>query len=147
MKLFKSILTLFALLVMGVKDKLNTRRVTFSSAIQVSIIAVMLVLMSGIVAKACGPATAAGCDINCTVQILNDCAQPHQPCNTNADCGQSCVLRTCETSSCDNLPPDQECFHPHLIHTPCGACVTNGCVNHTCGTFGCSGLVECCYPQ
>lgn len=144
MKLFKSVLGLSALLVMDVKDKLNTRRVTFSSAVLISIIAVMLVLISGIVAKACDPAFGVGCDINCTVQMINDCQQPQEPCNTNADCGQSCVLRTCESGSCDNLPPDQECFHPHQVYEPCGGCVANACANHTCGTIGCSGLSECC---
>jgi hypothetical protein len=143
MKLFKSVLVP---LVISMKDKLNTRRVTFSSAIQVLMIAVMLVLISGIVAKACGPAQAVGCDINCTVQTINDCTQPHEPCNTNADCGQSCVLRTCENQICDGWSGDQ-CSDVDLVHSPCGGCVANACANHTCGTIGCSGLSECCFAQ
>lgn len=116
----------------------------FSAKIALLVVGATLVLMSGIIAKACGPSFAVGCDINCTVQTIA-CSSAKQPCTTNSDCGQSCVLRTCEQDVCD--PSGDQCLHPHQVFSPCGGCVANACNGGTCGTIGCSGLSECCVAQ
>jgi hypothetical protein len=55
------------------RNKLNAQ-ITFSSVIQIVLLAFVLIFLSAVVAKAsCGNSQALGCDINCTPQIVNDC--------------------------------------------------------------------------
>jgi hypothetical protein len=106
------------------RKKLNAQ-VTFSSVIQILLFALVLVFLSGVVAKACGPLQAAGCDVNCTEQIINDCPNP---------AAQTCTLRFCEVCphSCGR------CQRSCITTNHCGGCVP--------GIFPCDGLMECCQP-
>jgi hypothetical protein len=105
------------------KSRLNAQA-TLSSVIHIVLFAFLLVLLTGVVAKACGPLTAVGCDVNCTEQIINDCPNP----NT-----QACVLRTCDDcSGC----PGKRCERSCLKINVCGGCVP--------GVLPCDGLMECC---
>jgi hypothetical protein len=104
------------------KSKLNAQA-TLSSVIHIVLFAFLLVFLSGVVAKACGPLHALGCDVNWTEQIINDCSDP----NT-----QTCVLRTCEecTPGCPRC--QRSCVTKHV----CGGCDP--------GPLPCDGLMECC---
>ena len=99
------------------KKRLNDQ-LSVKSALLILGSAVLLILMSAAVAKACGPfRSKPGCDINCTVQIVNDCTYV----------GFDCVARTCRDLSLPNHPIDRICA---------------ACVDHSLG--GCDGLPECC---
>src|SRR5215471_14760087 len=105
------------------KQKLN-EPLTFRSAAAIVSFSIIVVLLSGAVAKACGSLTALGCDVNCTVQIVNDCSDP---------VNFHCVVRTCETINC-NICPGGECGNRgcdgRIVDKPCGACISvrvNGC--------------------
>jgi hypothetical protein len=104
------------------KSKLNTQA-TLSSVINIVLLAFLLVFLSGVVAKACGPLTAVGCDVNCTEQIINDCPNPDT---------QTCAIRSCEV-----CPPGcNHCLRSCITTHICGGCVP--------GIFPCDGLMECC---
>jgi hypothetical protein len=100
------------------KRKLN-ERLSLQSLIVISSFSLLLILLSASIARACGPAQTKGSDINCTVQVINDCAEPN-----------SCVLRTCHYAV---LGHGGQCNKHDL---PCGGCVFT--------PRGCSGLIECC---
>ncbi len=103
------------------KKRLN-EQLSVRSALLIVVPAMLLILMSATIAKACGPwQTTVGCDSNCTVQIVNDCSE-----------GFNCVARTC----------DKLCVRP--------TCNPPRCISHICATCvplylgGCRGLPECC---
>jgi len=104
------------------KSKLNAQA-TLSSVIHIVLFAFLLVFLSSVVAKACGPLTAVGCDVNCTEQIINDCPNPDT---------QTCVLRTCEVCPPTCIRCQRVCITNHV----CGGCVP--------GPFPCDALLACC---
>src|SRR6266478_923127 len=84
------------------KKRLNDQ-LSVQSALLIVVSAVLLILISATVAKACGPFSEIGCDINCTVQVINNCkyagfdrvARTCQYCSgCNPRCA-SCVQRIC----------------------------------------------------
>ena len=104
------------------KKRLN-EQLSIQSALLIVVSAVLFNLMFATFAKACSPFKAAGCDVNCTVQILNDCQSPNV---------FQCVARTC-----DRLCDRPTCNPPRCIERPCMACVDRS-------LGGCAGLPECC---
>lgn len=98
------------------------------SALLIMAFAVLLILMSATVAKACSATANVGCDINCTVQLINDCPEFYV-----------CAFRTCQTDTCSSCP-GRECGRTcgRIIQHPCG-----GCADYR---YGCKALAECC-PQ
>ena len=112
------------------KKRLN-EQLSVRSVLLILMSAVLVILISAIIAKAtCTPASAVGCDVNCTVQIINNCQYA----------GFDRVARTCETTDC-NICPGGQCGNRgcdgRTVDRPCAACV-----DHSLG--GCSGLPECC---
>lgn len=105
------------------KRKLN-EPLSLNSAISIITFSVLLILVSATIARACTPALAIGCDINCTVQIINDCSDPVH---------NHCVLRTCDDCSNCSFGCHKDCS----TFSPCGGCVSRM-------LDGCTALIECC---
>ena len=101
------------------------------SALLIMVSAVLLILMSAAVAKACSPSSAPGCDIGCAVQVVNNCKYA----------GFDCVARSCQYDTCSSCP-GRECGRTcgQVFNAPCLACVS-----HSLG--GCRGMPECCVPR
>src|SRR5947209_6760660 len=98
------------------------------SALLMIVCAVLLILISAPIAKACSATVLKGCDVNCTRQVLNDCPEFY-----------NCWFRTCQYDTCSSCP-GRECGRGcgQIIQHPCG-----GCVDYR---YGCTALAECC-PQ
>src|SRR5437899_8592565 len=111
--------------------KQHNAPLSLRSAILIMTCSILLELMSAAIAKACSPAYALGCDINCTIQIANDCSDPTH---------LHCVFRTCEYTDCSRCPGGH-CgdLCDGLRYKACGACIG---IN-----AGCSELYECCQPE
>jgi hypothetical protein len=105
--------------VISVSKRRLDRSLTFQSAVFVIASALALVVLSGAIAKACGPPQGQGCDINCTVQTINDCPNPQT---------QSCVARTCY---CIRLDTKKPCFQCTVTSFEC--------MGSTC----CVNVVQC----
>ncbi len=100
------------------KKRLN-EQLSVRSVLLILMSAVLVILISAIIAKAtCTPASAVGCDVNCTVQINNEC-----------DPGFDCVARTC-----DRICGRPTCNPPRCIESICLGCVIGRC----------PGFRECC---
>jgi hypothetical protein len=109
------------------KKRMN-ERLSAQSAFLTIVCAVLLILMSATIAKACSFRAYKGCDVNCTVQIINDCPEFYV-----------CALRSCQYDTCSSCP-GKECGRGcgQVFNNPCG-----GCSDYR---YGCKALAECC-PQ
>ena len=108
------------------KKRMN-EQLTAQSAVLTLVSAVLLILLSAMIAKACSAKAKVGCDVNCTVQIINDCPEFY-----------SCVFRSCEVDDCSACP-GRECGRSCAGTPRIQAC--GGCVDYR---YGCKALAECC---